>query len=69
MPSIVIAPVAIMPGGSMPAIARAVSDFPDPDSPTIALVSPRSTTMPKDVVMGTAPCEIANPATSRSGPS
>ena len=26
----------------MPAIARAVSDFPDPNSPTIAMVSPRS---------------------------
>ena len=67
MPSSVTAPVAFMPGGNMPAIALAVSDFPDPDSPTIAMVSPRLTTMFKDVVMGTAPCAIVSPSTARSG--
>ncbi len=31
MPSSATLPVAVMPGGNMPAIARAVSDLPDPE--------------------------------------
>ena len=53
-------PEAIFPGGCgmSPMMARLVTDFPDPDSPTIASTSPRCTSRSISLRMASSPAPL-----------
>src|SRR5688572_23848740 len=56
-------PAAETPGGNSRAIAFAVNDLPEPDSPTMAIDSPRCRSRSIPVVMTRRPAETARPRT------